>query len=412
MCCRLPARLTARPTAGDHAHRAWRAGFFGGRPAESAGDDLDQKMARIEAILFLAREPLSSRKLSQHANLADGTEARTLVRRLNERLDRTGRAFRVYEVAGGFQLTTRRKFAKWLRRLDYIRADERLSAPSLETLAVVAYRQPVTRAEIESIRGVGCGEILNQLMSRELVRVGGRSSDLGRPYLYNTTKRFLQLFGLKSLEDLPRAETFRQATVQPQAATPHADPRSNPASVSEVEEESDVSVSVELEEHHPQTIKPTDVESGPRDERHVRMEDEDFDDEFEDEDEEEDEDEDDLEEEEEFEDEEDEFEDEEFEEEDEEFEDEDEEDEDEDEEDEDFEDEDEEFEEDEDFEEEELGEDEVDEEEEFEDEDEEEDDEWEEVEEDVEDEVEEEEEDEDEDWEDEDWEDEEEWEED
>ncbi|MCA9153003.1 MAG: SMC-Scp complex subunit ScpB, partial [Planctomycetales bacterium] len=144
-----------------------------------------QKLARIQAILFLAREPLSSRKLSQHANLADGTEARTLVRRLNERLDQFGRAFRVQEVAGGFQLTTRRKFAKWLRRLDYVPTEEKLSAPALETLAVVAYRQPVLRAEIEAVRGVGCGEVLSQLMSRDLVRVGGRSDELGRPYLYN-----------------------------------------------------------------------------------------------------------------------------------------------------------------------------------------------------------------------------------
>ena len=175
-------------------------------------EDPELKLQRLEAVLFLAREPLNSRKLSQHANLADGTQARTLVRRLNQRLDQSGRAFRVQEVAGGFQLTTRQKFAKWLRRLDHVPNPERLSAPALETLAVVAYQQPVIRADIEAIRGVSCGELLNQLMSRDLVRVSGRSDELGRPYLYNTTKRFLQLFGLKSLDELPQVEALKNAT--------------------------------------------------------------------------------------------------------------------------------------------------------------------------------------------------------
>ena len=163
--------------------------------------------------MLLAREPLGSRKLSQHANLADGTQARTLIRRLNENYDRAGRAFRVEEVAGGFQLLTRRKFATWLRRLGHLPPETRLSAPALETLAVIAYRQPVLRADIEAIRGVNCGEILRQLMERDLVRIGGRSEELGRPYLYATTKRFLQIFGLISLEDLPRAAAIRSAPV-------------------------------------------------------------------------------------------------------------------------------------------------------------------------------------------------------
>lgn len=215
-----------------------------------SAEDVERKIADLEAILFLAREPLSSRKLSQHANLADGTEARTLVRRLNERLDEFGRAFRVHEVAGGFQLITKPKFAKWLRRLDYIPHEERLSTPSLETLAVVAYRQPVVRADIEAIRGVSCGEVLNQLLSRDLVRIGGRSDDLGRPYLYNTTKRFLQLFGLRSLEDLPRADIFRKANVvvEPSASGSPGITVVAPTRTSEVEEESDVSVSIELEQ--------------------------------------------------------------------------------------------------------------------------------------------------------------------
>jgi segregation and condensation protein B len=173
--------------------------------ASGTEESAESKMARLMAVLFLANEPFPSRKLSLYSNLADGTEARTLVTRLNHQLDSEGRAFRIESVAGGYQMVTRHKFAKWLRRLEYVPGEVRLSAPAMETLAVVAYRQPVLRADVESVRGVSCGEILSQLLTRDLIRIGGRSDELGRPYLYNTTKRFLRLFGLRSLEDLPRS---------------------------------------------------------------------------------------------------------------------------------------------------------------------------------------------------------------
>lgn len=166
-------------------------------------------LSTLEAILLLAREPLGSRKLAQLAGLADGTEARTLVRALNQLYDAEGCAFRVEEVAGGLQLMSRPKFAPWLRRLQAVPVEVRLSAPAMETLAVVAYRQPVLRAEIEAIRGVQCGEILRQLMERDLVRIVGRSEDLGRPFLYGTTRQFLQAFGLRHLDELPRSEHLR-----------------------------------------------------------------------------------------------------------------------------------------------------------------------------------------------------------
>jgi segregation and condensation protein B len=172
-----------------------------------------QRVARLEAVLLLAREPLGSRKLSELASLADGTEARTLVRRLNRMYDLEGCAFRVEEVAGGFQLMSRPQFAPWLRRLHASPMEVRLSGPAMETLAVVAYRQPVLRAEVESIRGVQCGEILRQLMERDLVRIVGRSEELGRPFLYGTTRHFLEVFGLRHLDDLPRPEPTR--AVQP-----------------------------------------------------------------------------------------------------------------------------------------------------------------------------------------------------
>jgi segregation and condensation protein B len=176
----------------------------------------------LEAVLFLAREPLNTRKLAQLAHLADGTEARTLVRRLNRFYDETGSAFAAEELAGGFQLMSRPKFATWLGRLYQNPVEIRLSGPALETLAVVAYRQPVMRAEIEAIRGVDCGEILRQLLERNLVRTAGRAEELGRPYLYATTKRFLQVFGLRGLEDLPRAESLRGPTAAAPQAREHS----------------------------------------------------------------------------------------------------------------------------------------------------------------------------------------------
>lgn len=169
----------------------------------------EPRMAQVEAVLFLAREPLNTRRLAQLANLADGTEARTLIGRLNRMFDQRQTAYRAEEVAGGFQLLSRPKYGAWLRRLHQTPVETRLSSPAMETLAVVAYRQPVLRAEIESIRGVQCGEMLRQLMERELVRIAGRSDELGRPFLYGTTKRFLQVFGLRHLDELPRAEMLR-----------------------------------------------------------------------------------------------------------------------------------------------------------------------------------------------------------
>ena len=186
----------AADTAKDHQPRSptWR----------------DAKLARLEAVLFLSREPVGSRKLARPANLADGTEARTLVGRLNQFYDQRQCAYRVEEVAGGFQLMTRPRFGPWLRRLCQSPVEMRLSGPAMETLSVVAYRQPVLRAEIESIRGVQCGEMLRQLMERELVRIVGRADELGRPFLYGTTRWFLQIFGLRDLAELPRAEALRR----------------------------------------------------------------------------------------------------------------------------------------------------------------------------------------------------------
>ncbi len=167
-------------------------------------------MARVEAVLFLSREPLSGRRLSQYAALPEGTKIRTLIKDLNRRYDTQQCSFRIVEVAGGFQLRTRPQFASWLVRMQEVPMMIRLSPPAMETLAVIAYRQPVHRAEIERIRGVQCGELIRQLLERDLVKIVGRSEELGRPFLYGTTRNFLQVFGLGSLRELPRRELFTE----------------------------------------------------------------------------------------------------------------------------------------------------------------------------------------------------------
>jgi segregation and condensation protein B len=165
-------------------------------------EDLDSRIYQLEGILFIAREPVSSRKLSELAGLADGTEARTLIRYLNERYEQQQRAIRIEQVGGGYQLMTRPVFAQWLRSINHVPAAIRLSQPAMETLAVVAYQQPVMRVEVEAIRGVACGEVLRHLMERDLVRIAGRSEELGRPYLYGTTRKFLEAFGMADIEDI------------------------------------------------------------------------------------------------------------------------------------------------------------------------------------------------------------------
>jgi segregation and condensation protein B len=181
-------------------------------PAEGPPADTQAaKLARLEAALFLAREALSTRKLAELADLADGTEARALVGELARRLARRQSAMVPVEVAHGVLLMTRPQLADWLAKLHAPEEDLRLSAPALETLAVVAYRQPATRATIEGIRGVQCGEILRVLMERDLLRIVGRSEELGRPFLYGTSRKFLQVFGLGRLEQLPPVDQIRNA---------------------------------------------------------------------------------------------------------------------------------------------------------------------------------------------------------
>ncbi len=169
----------------------------------------DARLAMVEAALLAADEPLTPRRLADVAGLTDANEARRLVRKLHAMYEQDGTAFQIEEVAGGFQLFTRPEFHPWLLRLKLESHDLRLTGTGRETLAIVAYRQPIMRAEIEAIRGVHCGDVLRWLMEKGVVRIAGRHDSLGRPVLYGTTKKFLQVFGLKSLKDLPQAQQLR-----------------------------------------------------------------------------------------------------------------------------------------------------------------------------------------------------------
>ncbi|MFM2218952.1 MAG: hypothetical protein RL240_3270 [Planctomycetota bacterium] len=196
---------------------AWWRSKKGGDASEqehSGGDSSADRLCLLEALLMVNNEPLATRKLALALGFSDPTAVRSAVAELNQRYDRSGRSYRVEEVAGGLQLLTRKQFAFWLRRAEFVPGEQLLSSGMLETLAIIAYRQPVVRAEVEAIRGVSCEEVLRQLLQRNLVRIAGRDEELGRPFLYGTTREFLRIFGLQSLDNLPRFQKIIDAEAE------------------------------------------------------------------------------------------------------------------------------------------------------------------------------------------------------
>lgn len=160
----------------------------------------------VEALLFASDAPLTAADLARASESLDEEQVETAVETLRLEYEAIGRAFQIYEVAGGYQILTRPEYAPYLERFDTVPQTSRLSAPALEVLAVIAYRQPIDRAEVEEIRGVGSSGVLRTLQDRGLIEVVGRGEGLGRPLLYGTTTRFLEHFGFRSLEDLPRPD--------------------------------------------------------------------------------------------------------------------------------------------------------------------------------------------------------------
>lgn len=167
----------------------------------------EQELARaVEALLFAADEPLTVRRLRDILRLEDARVARRIVEALREEYAAARRGIQIEEVAGGYRMFSNKGFAPHVEQLRKAERRARLSQAGLETLAIIAYKQPVHRADIEAIRGVQVDAVLHNLQDYGLIRVTGRAEVLGRPFLYGTTRRFLEVFGLNSLDDLPKAD--------------------------------------------------------------------------------------------------------------------------------------------------------------------------------------------------------------
>ncbi len=172
----------------------------------------------VEALLFASAEPLSVARLKA-ASGTDQNSVRAALDELRAEYESQERAFTVQEVAGGFHLVTRPQYAEAIERLNRQREQSKLSPATMETLAIIAYKQPIGRAEIESIRGVQSGQLLRALMEKGLVRIAGRQETLGRPLLYGTSNRFLQTLGLSAISELPKPEEMAGAKEPAQQKT-------------------------------------------------------------------------------------------------------------------------------------------------------------------------------------------------
>jgi len=194
----------------------------------------------IEALLFSAQKPLSIQELTAAIKGAEvdpatpnefarvkNAEVAAALEELKVEYIQQSRAFQLIEKAEGWQLATDPGFAKWVRQLFPAPKPARLSAPALETLAIIAYRQPITRADVEAVRGVNIDGVLQTLMERGLVKIAGRAEIPGRPLVYETTQFFLDHFGLRNLDELPNAEELRRRYLP--VAQPVAAPESSAA---------------------------------------------------------------------------------------------------------------------------------------------------------------------------------------
>lgn len=163
----------------------------------------------VEAVLFASDEPLSEARL---ANIVEtgSKQVRQCIENLNGKYRTSNNAFRIEQIAGGYQMLTLSPYNYWLKKLLRARSDSKLSPAAVETLAIIAYKQPVMRADIEVVRGVATGEVIRTLCYKGLVKIVGRAEVLGRPMLYGTTKKFLETFGLNTLKDLPKIEELKK----------------------------------------------------------------------------------------------------------------------------------------------------------------------------------------------------------
>jgi segregation and condensation protein B len=195
--------------------------------AESAGkaeSPLSGLKGIVEAVLFVSGEPISVDRLQGVVEGVTRAELMSALRGLQADYAAEGRGLQVVEVAGGFQIATRADCAPWIKRLEKAKAGARLSRSAMETLAIIAYKQPLVRAEMEQIRGVDTAGVLKTLLDRRLIRIVGRKDIPGRPIMYGTTKQFLQAFGLKDLASLPALRDIKDLKEAEQFILPNVDP--------------------------------------------------------------------------------------------------------------------------------------------------------------------------------------------
>jgi segregation and condensation protein B len=177
---------------------------------ESCGRSGAELKAVLEALIFASPEPLTPKAIYKILDAEPREDIQAAIAELKRDYDRPG-GLQLVEVAGGFQIVTRPDLHEWVRRLFHERSTQKLSVQALETLAVIAYKQPLTALEISEIRGVNTSGVLNTLLERHLIKIAGRKQVVGRPFLYATTKEFLIRFGLNDLNELPRVEDMAEA---------------------------------------------------------------------------------------------------------------------------------------------------------------------------------------------------------
>jgi len=168
----------------------------------------------IEVLLFVSDKAVSINEIQQTIEEIDSVMVRTLLQELQAEYQVSKRGFEIVEVAGGFKMVTDPYYAPWIRKLYKQDKGQRVSMPALETISIIAYKQPITKAEIESIRGVNVDGVLKSLLDKELVRITGRKETVGRPFCYGTTNKFLEHFGLKTLLELPPLKEFTENDIQ------------------------------------------------------------------------------------------------------------------------------------------------------------------------------------------------------
>ncbi|MBI5207122.1 MAG: SMC-Scp complex subunit ScpB [Candidatus Firestonebacteria bacterium] len=163
----------------------------------------------IEAFLFVSDKPLTIQKIKELLEVPDAKTIKGIIIELKEEYDREERSFQIVEIAGGYIIYTKDKYAPWVKKIIRSKDEKKLSHAILETLAIIAYKQPITRLDIETIRGVGVSYIIKTLMEKKLIRITGKKEGVGKSLLYGTTKDFLIYFGLKSLDELPQLNELK-----------------------------------------------------------------------------------------------------------------------------------------------------------------------------------------------------------